>query len=1262
MIERLLVFLSMCALAFSAAGCAASLGAGGSASAPEVIEVELSTARASGCDVRGSSLRLSDALVVQDRDRPIVIEAEAADVLVFQKDKALVELKRKKKGIDQDYHVEAKPWTVQKDPKASGGEYIDWVAYAEYRFQVTTPGRYVRWMRYAVPGPSFFHLESIDDEEPFWDLEEPTDAPRLAWLWKPAEVRYKAPRRRVYYDLDAGDHTLKLHTYYNGARLDKIVLTRDLDWRPEGKGPAPTPKRKSPRATVIMEELTPPAVRAWRSVEVVAADHGGKVTAEYSTNGAKTFQALAADGSLAGVKAAGDGSDRITVRLTLERSPNGESPTVSAVRVRFDGGPESVVTLENGKIRIRFDRRTGKLLTLERIGSNGPVNQAWQASSLFDVSLKKPGKPEITVLGHDEAKLSAVKILEPKRRVRFEYALAEGQVKLDIEIRLDETCVSRWRAHVVNNLKETDVIRLKFPILKGLRIGPEGRDDVLAVPDHSGKLVTTPGRSSRRRFKYPGSASLCFMDLCDETMGVYLAAYDPDLINTAVERKPTGTGDRVDLMLEKCNRIRARGFEATYDFAVGVHEGDWHRGADIYRTWFHKTLGTASLPRWFAESDGYLALHIQNYAAKFKTLPQWFEQARWMGLNHLQCWGQSNGPRGNCCPTYYYPCPAYGTVEEFAAANKAIRDAGGHIGYYFHSQAINRLNLSRARIHSYFDREQIPPHLQPPPFDFYFRVARIGPDGKFPGPPSYISMRKRFAIGKHANDFARVVMWAPAWQAYVQFWTVWQYAAQWNVDCFYFDVLGASDARESFNPYRAENGEGYHGMGQMGIVTEVIQKGKPYVPEPGIIGEGCCDSYGRLAAHMISGFDKSPEVFRYTMPDQVVFDGHSNTGHAKPASIFDKVHLYGMRFDLIVRSAYTREHVWFRRQFKHWLYKSRFIDDVGLLEASAGLQVKLHARTDPDARGLLLTLVNPHRLAGGKVTVSTKAVGRIRSAFAYRMWGLPERIPFTAAGDKLTFTAPDARVSAVLLAAEATGREAVQAAARLETRPGECFASVALCNLTASPQTVTLTATDPAGFKLPKETTVRVGAGDVVTKRFSLGERARLTTRRFVKFALEGGTGDLVVPAAAVLTDGTFESLEAQEPALGYYVDGQVAASGAKSACLAAGPKKTFLAAQFLLDVKPATRYRLTLKLKRTTKGNIFATLRQKVRDGRSRQLGAVIGKAKAPVGTWETFRREFETSPDVFSMKLYIYNRATNAKVWIDDLSVEELAPAKAP
>ena len=312
------------------------------------------------------------------------------------------------------------------------------------------------------------------------------------------------------------------------------------------------------------------------------------------------------------------------------------------------------------------------------------------------------------------------------------------------------------------------------------------------------------------------------------------------------------------MWLEKCHRIPAGGGSREYEYAVAMHEGDWHRGADIYRRWFEEEMGPCELPQWLREADGWFALAFQNHAAKFLSLPEWYEHARWYGLNYLQCWGQANVPRGNCCPTYYFPSPHFGTPEEFAAGNKAVRDAGGHIGYYFHSNALNRFNLSTPWIHTRIDRSKIPSYLQPPSYDFWFRNALVGPDGKLPGPPDYTRFRQLKEAGRHVNDFPKVVPWSPEWRNYVEFWAVWQYAAQWSVDAFYFDVLGVSHSSESFSPIRGENGEGLWGKGQQDLVRNVLEKSRPYAPDAVASGEGCGDSYGRFAFHMVSGFDKSP--------------------------------------------------------------------------------------------------------------------------------------------------------------------------------------------------------------------------------------------------------------------------------------------------------------------------------------------------------------------------------------------------------------------
>ncbi|MDP6361382.1 MAG: DUF6259 domain-containing protein, partial [Planctomycetota bacterium] len=521
----------------------------------------------------------------------------------------------------------------------------------------------------------------------------------------------------------------------------------------------------------------------------------------------------------------------------------------------------------------------------------------------FTVSLKRPNDPDIKVLAHDDAALMDVTEERTAKGAKtvFEYSLAGGQIRLSLTFALSGDEELRCSASIRNRMEETDVIRLKFPILEGIRLGEKSEDDVLVVPQHAGRIVKNPSKAGIVSLKYQGSASMCWEDLSDAKAGVYLAAYDPELRNTAIECRPSKTSGRVDMWLEKAHRIRARFGRAQYDYSVAIHEGDWHRGADLYRHWFYENMGRAEHPDWLRNADGWLAFMIMNSAAPFKTLPKWYDIGRWHGMNFLQCWGQANKPVGNCCPTYYYPSPFFGTVEEFAAANKAVRDAGGHIGYYFHSQSLNRFNLSMPWIHTEIDRKLIPRYLQPPTYDFFFRNALVGPDGKMPGPPNYKAFWQRKNAGKHANDFPRIVPWSDEWQNYIEFWAVWQYAAQWHADTFYFDVMGVSHSRESFNPMRDENGEGLTGQGMLNLVRNVLTKSKPYAPEAVASGEGCADSYGRLGFHMVSGFAKSPEVFRYTLPDQILYHGHLNTGHATPRAVFEKDHLYGMRYDLLMR-------------------------------------------------------------------------------------------------------------------------------------------------------------------------------------------------------------------------------------------------------------------------------------------------------------------------------------------------------------------------
>ena len=473
------------------------------APAEEAI-VELVPEYWEGCEVVGDWIRLADRIIAQRDDEPIVIEAEDAARIVFQKEK---QQKVSKQTADGPV-TEFAPWSVQEDEKASGGKYFDWVSYAEFRFFVNTPGRYVRWERYAVPGPSYYHKESVDGETPFWDLEDPSGRPKLEWLWKFAEVRIYAPRRRVYFDLARGDHAIKLHTFYNGARLDKIVLARDPNYKPEGLGPPATALTVPQEGHVDLMELAPPGVRSWGSLEADYQANGGSVEFQVSSDGGESYQALSEKRPLRKLRPRKGQEDRLRLRVRLIRGRDGVSPVLGKIKVSFTPEPGRLLTLRNRHLELTLDRESGKLLGMVHAGA-GPVSRQWMPSSLFQVSLKRPGDPEIVELAQDAFRMTGVTSLdlEDGRCAEFDYEAPEHSVRVSLRFAIGASVESRWSARIMNDARETDVVRFRFPILEGLRIGPDGHDDQLATPWHTGKVIANPSSASQVSLKYQGSAS-----------------------------------------------------------------------------------------------------------------------------------------------------------------------------------------------------------------------------------------------------------------------------------------------------------------------------------------------------------------------------------------------------------------------------------------------------------------------------------------------------------------------------------------------------------------------------------------------------------------------------------------------------------------------------------------------------------------------------------------------------------------------------------
>ena len=245
------------------------------------------------------------------------------------------------------------------DPEASGGRFICRISEVRYRFKVTQPGNYVVWTRLWAPGPGgWCRTESMDDASggptsddklknsmktgaeqagggprSVVDISLQPGDPRLKqWIWvKPALSGGGEPCR---YELSAGWHELKFN-YEGGIRLDKLILTRDPAFTPEGLAPLAMAGEGPATGTLVTDDIKPKGVRQWLGLIGTIAPAGGVVAMRYSTDGGAQWTAFTDLAAIRSLAVTGDGSDRLRFKFELTRPAGQTSPALQGLALAY---------------------------------------------------------------------------------------------------------------------------------------------------------------------------------------------------------------------------------------------------------------------------------------------------------------------------------------------------------------------------------------------------------------------------------------------------------------------------------------------------------------------------------------------------------------------------------------------------------------------------------------------------------------------------------------------------------------------------------------------------------------------------------------------------------------------------------------------------------------------------------------------------------------------------------------------------------------
>ncbi|MHB1455853.1 MAG: DUF6259 domain-containing protein [Armatimonadota bacterium] len=455
----------------------------------------------------------------------------------------------------------------------------------------------------------------------------------------------------------------------------------------------------------------------------------------------------------------------------------------------------------------------------------------------------------------------------------------------------------------ISNVGSREVVEVVFPDLANMQIGGNASDDFLVRPNRYGEKIPNPSENLFRetgeivnglkyqgwwvnpQLEYSGEAGMFWMDLYDATGGLYLASEDKSSLGGFLANSETG---KIGMSLGKYLHVK-NGQTFKLSYAVGVHTGDWHWGADRYREWASTFMRKASIPRWVREMPNwYWVASIWsmgqdrpklNKAFNFSDLDgMLYTNALTLGSNVVGLAGIEF--MGHDYPVWW-PDPSMGSEDTIRQGTANVKRRGGKIVPYLNPiySWEDYPKVPHPENPEFQERlKQIPSDILQPTWDIYKNDYAM----KYDGTSNYVEFH-------YHGNYPQMCQANKEWQDYMLWWTH-KYAVDYGFSGVQWDQLGAYPDQYCVN---WEHGHQHGGAGSAGTLElcKRIYNDPKYKVDPDfyIWYEGASDIFSQYLQNCHSGYDawmawSFPEMIQYTFPHNFYsgeyFDDPTLTGPA----------------------------------------------------------------------------------------------------------------------------------------------------------------------------------------------------------------------------------------------------------------------------------------------------------------------------------------------------------------------------------------------